>query len=251
MQSCDTVKLTAINGYTAWRNAIQTYSMLAKPDTTADKLAMLLSTDWFTPYWSVIRIDAKDRVCFQKGCRDIVKVLIGRAKNYYLISFADERISATRDAMKALGAICNLSDQAAATLQAICAPRVERDEKQTTAWMLTTVTWDALTEDIELAPAVREVLLRSRKFFAADSEALAESCKTSQTEWDLYVQQLTPELPCSLSDFVCVGLLPELQLDFIFGQLDPEQRESLLFRYKAAVVKITGLNEAAVPDSWR
>src|SRR5262249_24904035 len=197
--------------------------MAPKPDTTEDKLAMLLSTDWLSPYWSVIGIDAEDRVCFRRGCRDIVKGLIGAAENYYLISFADERISATRDAVNALVATCKLSGRAAATLHAICIPRVGRHEEQTAAWMLTTITLDELTQDIQLAPAVRELLLRSRKFYAFDSEALAESCKTSRTEWDLYVQQLTPELPYSLSDFVCVGLVPELQMDFILGQLDPEQ----------------------------
>ena len=128
---------------------------------------------------------------------------------------------------------------------------IARSHKATFPGYAVIILYGTLTQDIELAPAIRDVLFRSGKFYSFDSEALAESCKNSETEWDLYVQQLTPELPCSLSDFVCVGLVPELQMDFILGQLDPKHRESLLVRYKAAAVKITGLSETSVPDSWR
>jgi len=38
---------------------------------------------------------------------------------------------------------------------------------------------------------------------------------------------------------------------FIFNELEADQRKTLLVRYKAAAVKITGLSEAAVPDVWR
>jgi hypothetical protein len=225
--------------------------MAPKPDTTADKFAMLLSTDWFTPYWALIGLDAGNHVCLQQGCREIVKQLIGSEENYYLISFADDRLSATRDAVTALGQVCKLSGQAAASIDAVCAPRRERDEEQTSAWMLTGVTLQTLTQDDELTPAIREILQRSREAFAFDSEVLGDSCKKSPTEWDAYIRQLTPELPCSLGDFVCVSLIPEMQLDFIFRQLDADQRKALLVRYKAVAVKITGLREAEVPDAWR
>jgi hypothetical protein len=50
------------------------------PDTMADHAPMLLSTDWFAPHWNVIGIEAdRQKQCFQNGCRDIVRGVVGEA----------------------------------------------------------------------------------------------------------------------------------------------------------------------------
>ena len=63
----------------------------------SDDLVMLLSTDWFLPYWFVLGIGAEDerKVCVKEGCRKIVKQIMSGAREYWHVSFSEERISET------------------------------------------------------------------------------------------------------------------------------------------------------------
>jgi hypothetical protein len=52
-------------------------------DTSVDNVAMLLSTDWFFPYRSLIGIEVESQKdCVQNGCREIVQRFIGSAAEY-------------------------------------------------------------------------------------------------------------------------------------------------------------------------
>src|ERR1035438_5718691 len=54
---------------------------------------MLLSTDWFLPFWSEIGIcvdDAK-KADIHEGCRAIVRRFMGDRGNYFQIDFTDKR----------------------------------------------------------------------------------------------------------------------------------------------------------------
>jgi hypothetical protein len=72
------------------------------PDTMVDQVVMLLSTDWFLPYWSLIGIEAdEERLCVQKGCRQIVHEVMNGATDYYSVNFSYERLRATRRSVHA------------------------------------------------------------------------------------------------------------------------------------------------------
>ena len=73
-----------------------------------------------------------------------------------------------------------------------------------------------------------------QKQFTFDSEALEQSCKLSQTDWDVHIRQLTAEHESTLSDFVSVGLVPEAQLDFVLEQLDERQCSALREEFRGA-----------------
>ena len=211
---------------------------------------MLLSTDWFFPYWPIIGIIAGDeRGCFQQGCREIFRELIAGARDYYSISFSVGRIEATGRAVQILARKCRFSPQACQRIDELCTPNVSRDDKQTIAWMFSTLL-DELLGDQQLDETTQAVLLRAQEHFAFDFETLEQCCAQSQTEWDAYIRQLTPDLPTTLSDFVSVGLVPEAQLDFVLQQLDRIQRSVLLNHYRTAMLKTTGLSESELPDGW-
>jgi hypothetical protein len=198
----------------------------------------------------VIGIDAGDeRGCLQQGCRELVKQLIAGASDYYLISFSEDRVAATREAVQALARRCGFTSQASQRINELCSARVKRHEKQATAWTFTIVS-DELQHDQQLDAATREVLLRAHERFAVDSETLKQRCAESPTAWDVYTRQLTPDIPHTLSDFVSVGLATEAQLDFILQRLDSDQRSVLLTRYRVTAMRVTSLSESELPDSW-
>src|SRR6516162_11289086 len=99
------------------------------PDTMADKAAMLLSTDWFGPYWSVIGIEADNaKVCIQNGCRDIVRGFVGDAGDYYLINFSHDRIEGTREDLRLLIRNCKLNEAAATRIHDLITSKPGRDQ---------------------------------------------------------------------------------------------------------------------------
>jgi hypothetical protein len=69
-----------------------------------DYFMMLLSTDWFLPYWPEIGIDIAEakRVGLQQGCREIADQILGGANNYFLADFSEERRQETHSMFLAL-----------------------------------------------------------------------------------------------------------------------------------------------------
>lgn len=214
-------------------------------DNTADKVAMLLSTDWFQPHWPVIDLNAtlESAACIQKGCRDIVHRMVGEAEEYWLISFAEERVRATREAVMTLAGRCGLDVASTERLNELCRERPGREEREKTAWLFSTVLPE-LAGDHLFTPEVRLVLENANGSFQFDGKFQPRS------GWDRRIRDLTPDLPTYLSDWISVGVLAEAALDYILTSLSTEQKQLLRARFKAAAVRLTGLNEAALPDSW-
>jgi hypothetical protein len=214
-------------------------------DNTADKVAMLLSTDWFQPHWPAIDLNAtfESIACIQKGCRDIVNRMVEEAEEYWLISFSEERVRATREAVLTLAGRCGLDAASAERLNDLCRERPARDEREKTAWLFCTVLPE-LAGDNLLTPEVRLVLENANGSFQFDEKFQPRS------GWDRRIRDLTPDLPTYLSDWISVGVLAEAGLDYILTSLNTEQKQLLRARFKTAAVRLTGLNEAALPDSW-
>jgi len=212
------------------------------PDTMVDKAAMLLSTDWFVPYWSVIGIDAdKEKRCVQSGCRDIVRRVVGDAGDYYLIDFSHDRIERTREDFRLLVRSCKLGETAATRVDELAANKSGRDQLEKTAWLFRSL-YDELLEDGELDQKIKPVLSRSRsKFSFANELNFEEMCLRSTTTWDGYIRSLTPDLPASLAHLVSTGLLAIAELTDVLEQLTPVQRERLHARFHVAARSLTGV----------
>jgi hypothetical protein len=210
------------------------------PDTMVDKAAMLLSTDWFAPHWSVIGIEAdEEKRCLQNGCRDIVRRVVSDAGDYYLIDFSDDRIERTREDLRLLVRNCKLSETAATRVNELAANKSGRNELEQTAWLFRIVHTELLN-DGELDEEIKLVLTRS-KFSFANELNFEEMCLRSTTTWDGYIRSLTPELPASLAHLVSTGLLAIAELTDVLKQLTPAQRERLHARFHVAARSRTGV----------
>ncbi len=213
------------------------------PDTIGDHSAMLLSTDWFTPYWSVIGIEAeKEKQCFKAGCREIVQQFTEGASNYYLVNFSAERIAQTRENLRSLARRCEFSEAPSSGLEDLLADRPGRDQLQKTAWMFRNLYSELMTHN-EIEVATKNVLTRIwAKFAFTDDLQLEAACLQSTTGWDRYIRSLTPELPASLAYLVETSLLSIAELREVLNLLDPNQREQLHSRFRALATQRTGLD---------
>lgn len=207
-----------------------------------DKAAMLFSTDWFAPYWSVIGIEAdKEKRCFQDGCREIVLGVIGDAGDYYLIDFSPDRLEQTRENLRLLARSCKLSEAATSRIEDLAANKSGRDQLGKTAWLFRSL-HDELLRDEELDQQIKPVLALSHsKFSLANDLNFEQMCLHSSTTWDNYIRSLTPELPASLAHLVSTALLATAELADILQQLPTAQRERLHARFRVLAKSLTGV----------
>jgi hypothetical protein len=206
-----------------------------------DHAAMLLSTDWFAPHWKVIGLEAEGhKHCLQNGCRDIVRGVVGEAREYYLIDFSHERIEKTREDLRLLVRNCKLSKGAATRVEELAASKSGRDQLAKTAWLFRNL-HDELLNDEALDQQIKPALARSRNKFSFASELnFEEMCLQSSTAWDRYTRSLTPELPASLAYLVSTDLLAIAELSDVLKQLTIEQRKRLHARFRIAARSVTG-----------
>src|SRR5215475_4587263 len=54
-------------------------------------LVLLLSTDWFFPYWNEIGIELPQskKTCIQQGCREVINAITGSDDGAFVRSFND------------------------------------------------------------------------------------------------------------------------------------------------------------------
>ena len=175
---------------------------------------------------------------------NIVRELIGEASDYYLISFTDQRIAATRESLVLAAVECALPPGGATQIEQICAPNAYRDEQHKTAWVLLNMVGPELLQDQHLEPTIRTALNGAKQWFKFDAELINRQCVESRTPWDSYIRDLTPEQASTLSDFVTVGLIVEAQFAFVLNQLTATQRELLLALCRKRRSQITGLPES-------
>jgi hypothetical protein len=198
----------------------------------------------------VIGLNAEPEMlsCIQQGCREIVNQMVGDTEEYWLISFAEERLQATRKDLLSLPRKCGLDAASEERLSDLCRERANRGEREKTAWLLRVVTAELL-RDSEVTPEIRLVLECARTT-SQSAEAFDQVSIESQSPWDRRIRDLTPDLPTLLGDWVSVGVLAEAALDDILTHLSTEQQQLLRGRFKAAAMKVTGMREIELPDSW-
>ncbi len=215
----------------------------ASPDTAADKAAMLLSTDWFLPFWWIIGIEATaEKQCLQNGCREIVLDLVGDASNYYQVNFSVSRIAKTRQRLGALTQVCKIGSSAVSAWAELLTEQRDRDQLEKTAWMFR-VLYQELLADPEVESETKAVLGRVRsRFSLMDALPLEDACLRSTSGWDEYIRNLTPEHPASLAYFVSTGLLSVAELKEVLNTLDLELRRQLHARFRELATQRTGLD---------
>lgn len=211
----------------------------SRPDMFVDKIAMLLSTDWFFPYWKLVGIEVPKKGEFQAGCREIVRGFVKQATSYYNIDFSEERFEATRGAFRKLSVRVGFQgDNKESGWKFELASLDDRHQLETASWLFNSVR-ERLLADGDLERKVRETLQEVKETHS-NMPNFGQLCVESQSEWDAYIRSLTPELPNSLADWVAVSLIPSLELWQVLRHLNSTQRRVLGEKFKIAVKQVTG-----------
>lgn len=204
-----------------------------------DQLIMLLSTDWFKPYWPILGLclDDSEKELIQKGCREIVSQIIGGAKEYWLAIFSTGRREETRSLFDSL-----IGDSRAASVLVNAAAEWTdiSDEDMKASWLFDSLTDELVSgetnESLELHFDIRSVVLEKRPDRTSLEVDFRELCEKSGSKWDRYTRQLTPTLPTYLADslfsFLTAQRFKSLWLS-LSGSLTPEQRDELISWYRA------------------
>src|ERR1700685_961556 len=117
----------------------------------ADKLIMLLSTDWFFEYWPLIGlcIEKNRRNCLKTECREFVTQFVGGASEYWNISFAEDRLTATQTDFLAAARKCGIDSVNHGKMDGILKKYLPNDSDSVGIWLLgqlTEILADGLTE---------------------------------------------------------------------------------------------------------
>jgi hypothetical protein len=218
----------------------------------SDKVIMLLSSDWFFPYWDRIGMkidDDKKKESLHHGCRKIVEQFMSNAKEYWHISFAPGRVERTRSMLESLLRKTSLPESTAGILMALAsAERAETEDMGMDFVMfalterLQTITAEA--DSVYLSAEVREIVTE----ISAKSEAEVDweqLCLSSATTWDRYLKGITPEQPTALADFLIAEVLVKSFQPLwakVTAKLNAKQQGELIDWYRASAKSIMGLD---------
>jgi hypothetical protein len=219
-----------------------------------DSLIMLLSTDWFAPYWQTIDLEiaADTRHCIQSSCRGLVRQIVSGTEQYYHVSFSDERIQNTKDTIMRLIAVCHVNDATANLFESLV-KRQERVGSDTgrAGWIFFALTKRLLTdwsprEDSYLDPFIRATVARVFAKYDVSEINFGQLCLNSTSTWDRYIRDLTPDQPTHLADYLGAQLISPRTFDHVWSDLRKElsenRRKELLAWYQATAKSFMGLD---------
>ena len=212
-----------------------------------DKLVMLLSSDWFFPYWDLIGIftNNKRKSLLSEGCREIVRQIMSTATQYWHTNFSEARVKETRAMLDALIKRCDLEQVNANRIASLISTE-DSHVDEGTRWLIVCMTEQLLdgTATAPLDVAITEGLRRvGDERINLDEIDLKECCLNSPSTWDRYLRNATPDLPAMLADYVsAIASNSEFELlwGFINVNLTAKQRHELLSWYRSTGQSLTG-----------
>lgn len=217
------------------------------PSPDQDKLVMLLSSDWFLPYWHLIGIrTAEDnKVLVRDGCRTVVRQIIAGASQYWEADFSPERQQRTRSLLEdVLGTI---SDRAVLRrVREILAPS-SSDVDGGTRWLLVSMTDRLIRDAGDVPPLSRDIKEKLssewQSFDQIRQSNFKQLCVSSPSQWDRFLSELTKDLPAMLADYLS-HLVSESRFAVLWGiinsKFDGEQRQKLFAWYRSLGESLTG-----------
>jgi hypothetical protein len=151
-----------------------------KTEINKDYLLMILSSDWFYDFWWLVGIvgSETEKKLLQSGLRPIVEQIISGAKEYWLTDFSTERKNKTDLLMDSLIKEFSSSNAFASGLKALMAGKhgfLKHGSLET---------WEKL-----------------------GSIDFVELSLKSQSAWDKYLRNLTPDTPQNLALFLNKNIL--------------------------------------------
>jgi hypothetical protein len=220
---------------------------LEMPSYELDKLVMLLSADWFFPYWELIGIFTKDKrkPLLREGCREIVRQIMSTATQYYRRNYSEARVKESRAMLDALLKRCDLEEVSVNRIIGIISSEGSPIDDGT-RWLIVRMTEQLLNGSVPapLDIAITEGLRRVRdERINPDEIDFKKCCLNSASTWDQYLRNATPDQPTMLADYVSeIASNSEFELlwGFINVNFTAKQRHELLSWYRSAGQSLTG-----------
>ena len=204
-----------------------------------DYLIMLLSTDWFVPYWEEIgiRVAEEKKLGIQQGCRAIVDQIVDGVADFFATNHSNERKAATRAEFIAVvrewGAdaevLTTLEDWGSLSHNELNAI-VECSHLNRAA--------SRFEDSIDSASLESDIRTEVRNVWAIydlDPSIFRNECLASETTWDIRIQRLLSN-PRVLVNHLWRFLLSRRLRAFwaeLRTRLTSEQLERLLSWYRA------------------
>jgi hypothetical protein len=206
-----------------------------------DELIMLLSTDWFLPYWNEIGITIVDekKIGIQVGCRELVKQILHGADSLFLMDFSEERRQDTDAKFRSLLQTWDAETEVSATWKEWANLS---HEELTKAWACSHLNLKLSSGDVSegtlhLEFAVRTEVVRTWEKFALKPSRFRDISLSSRTEWDVYVGKLFGK-PHTLASQLRKVLLDHRLRAFwadISERLTSQQLQELISWYRSMI----------------
>ncbi|HWB32941.1 MAG TPA: hypothetical protein VG714_07200 [Acidobacteriaceae bacterium] len=160
-----------------------------------DYLIMLLSTDWFLPYWAEIGIHVEDqakKVRIQRGCRGIVDQMLSGSKDYYQRQDSPDRKRETASEFLTLLRDCDAETEVSEASEEWSNLS---HEKLYPAFMYWGHTIDLIQGRVQerglpLSPSIKEEVVKAWEACQMAEPDFPEICLNSKSTWDTYTQTL-------------------------------------------------------------
>jgi len=215
---------------------------------------MLLSADWSRHYWTLLGIDVDEEaaVTLKAGCREIVKQMMGDAKDYYLIDLSSQRRELTEAQFKQLLAKAGLDRDLA---HAVSEWQNMTHTQLKSGWKLLRITKDLLAPDIAdgrplLDATHRAEAVQVAKAYELELPDVVNACLSSRTVWDRYLLTVTSDPPEMLPDLMISVLRVHgfnMFWDRSHERLTRDHMEALKSWFRA-MARFRGWQEEFIPD---
>jgi len=173
-----------------------------------DRRLLLLSGDWFIPYWGLIPIDAPiaERKRIQHVAQDAVRHIVGNATTYWTVDFSPVRQENTARFFMELVRKSRLGSGSHQVLEWVLEREIAGNDDSPTLWLFESLTESWISGSLAIQGADQRVYdqfisLAKQWYGTGPNIDLEEELATSTTEWDIYLRRLTPDIPTYLSDF--------------------------------------------------
>jgi hypothetical protein len=160
-----------------------------------DYLVMLLSTDWFLPYWAEIGIhiaDESKKAAIQQGCRGILDRILSGSKDYYKRQDSPDRKRETTSAFLTLLRACNAEAEVSEASEEWGTLSHEKLYPAFTYWSHTIdlVQGRARESGLTLSASIKEEVVRAWEKCHMHEPGFPDICQRSESAWDAYTQTL-------------------------------------------------------------
>jgi hypothetical protein len=226
---------------------------------------MLLSADWFAPYWRNFGLVLSESECalVREVARGVVRDLMKGADVYWNINFSEQRVSQTIgsfiEGVKGTG-LSNAGRMQIADLLASAGGDAE--SVTTTLWLFGALMDQLVSAAPSMTPpkvaATTLPIVRSlwANGSAPDdiSDQLERAARTSNSEWDRYLRALTPDLPTLLSDWASNTLQrPDNFRRFwaqLFWVVSKDDRQGLRQWFESEAIKVADPSYVLATPDW-